>query len=139
MVRGVEDRLTAHQKGLPPPQYPDLQANARDVALLKNVNLPEWYRPIRDVMHGDSALAKRCMLGEIKHLPRECSVYISDLRRHFPAFFNLRLVWNEVEPLTTRMLQFATVPAVCTSFKTGNFAAGKKVNLLVQVWLRVRT
>jgi hypothetical protein len=112
----VEDRLTAHQKGLPPPQYLDLQANARDVALLKNVNLPEWYRPIRDVMHGDSALAKRCMLGEIKHLPRECSVYISDLRRHFPAFFNLRLVWNEVEPLTTRMLQFATVPAVCTSF-----------------------
>ena len=29
----VEERLTAHQKGLPPPQYPDSQANARDVEL----------------------------------------------------------------------------------------------------------
>ena len=135
----VEDRLTAHQKGLPPPQYPDSQANARDMALLKNLNLPEWYRPIRDVMHGDSALAKRCMLGEIKHLPRECSVYISDLRRHFPSFFNLRLVWNEAEALTTQMLQFSAVDSVCNSFRKGNFEAGKKVNMLVQVWLQIRS
>jgi hypothetical protein len=135
----VEDRLTAHQQGLPPPPYADSQANARDLALLRNVSLPGWYRPIRDVMHGDSALAKRCMLGEIKHLPRECSIYISDLRRHFSAFFNLRLVWNEVEPLTTRMLQFSTLDSVHQAFRLGNFGAGAKVDVLVQIWLQVRT
>lgn len=122
----VEGRLTAHQKGLPPPQHPDSQANARDMALLRHVNLPEWYRSIRDVMHGDSALAKRCMLGEIKHLPRECSVYISDLRRHSSSFFNLRLVWNEMEPLTTRMLQFSTVLQSATASRHATFQQARE-------------
>ena len=134
----VEDRLSAHQRGLPPPPYADAKANSRDLALQKVINLPPWYRPIRDIMHGDSAIAKRVILGAVKNLPREISVYMNDLRLHFSAFFSLRLVWNEVSPLTTRMLQFHTLPSVHTAFKTGSFEAGENVAVLAQIWLEVR-
>ena len=134
----VEDRLSAHQRGLPPPPYADAKANSRDLALQKVINLPPWYRPIRDIMHGDSAIAKRVILGAVKNLPREISVYMNDLRLHFSAFFSLRLVWNEVSPLTTRMLQFHTLPSVHTAFKTGGFEAGENVAVLAQIWLEVR-
>ena len=89
-------------------------------------------------MHGDSAIAKRVILGAMKNLPREISVYMNDLRMHFSAFFSLRLVWNEVSPLTTRMLQFHTLPSVHTAFKAGSFDAGENVAVLAQIWLEVR-
>ena len=36
----VEDRLTAHQRGLPPPPYADAKANAKDLAIGQQHNLP---------------------------------------------------------------------------------------------------
>ena len=100
----VGDRLAAHQKGLPPPPYADTKANEKDLAIGQQKNLPLWYRPIRDVMHGDSAIAKRVILGAVKSLSREISIFMNDLKKYFSAFFRLRLVWNEVSALTTRML-----------------------------------
>ena len=134
----VEDRLAAHQRGLPPPPYEDAREHAKDLAIGRQKNLPLWYRPIRDVMHSNSAIAKRVILGAVKNLPREISTFLNDLRRHFDAFFRLRLVWNEVSPLTTRMLQFTVNQQVVKAFTSGNFHAGKKVNILVQIWLEVR-
>jgi len=134
----VEDRLTAHQRGLPPPPYADAKANAKDLAIGQQNNLPLWYRPIRDVMHGDSAIAKRVILGAVKSLPREISIFLNDLRRHFTAFFKLRLVWNEVSPLTTRMLQFTVLQPVVKAFTSGQFHAGEKVHVLAQIWLEIR-
>ena len=134
----VEDRLAAHQRGLPPPPYADAKANAKDLAIGQQKNLPLWYRPIRDVMHGDSAIAKRVILGAVKSLPREISIFLNDLRRHFTAFFRLRLVWNEVSPLTTRMLQFTVLQPVVKAFTSGHFHAGKKVHILVQIWMEIR-
>ena len=70
----------------------DKKANDRDLVIQLQTSLPPWYRPIRDIVHSDSAIAKRVLLGAIKSLPREVSVYMNDLRMHYPAFFNLRLV-----------------------------------------------
>ena len=36
----VEDRLSAHQKGLPPPPYANTKANAKDLAIQQQKNLP---------------------------------------------------------------------------------------------------
>ena len=135
----VEDRLTAHQRYLVPPPYADKTANEKDLAIQLQANLPIWYRPIRDIMQSDSAIAKRVILGAIKSLPREISVYMTDLRMHFSEFFSLRLVWNEVSLLTTRMLQFSPVATVPVSFKAGKFEAGTSVNVLEQIWLEIRT
>ena len=55
-------------------------------------------------MHGDSAITERMILGAVKSRPREIYIFMNDLKKHFTAFFRLRLVWNEVSPLTTRML-----------------------------------
>ena len=135
----VEDRLSAHQKGLVPPPYADTKANAKDLAFQRQANLPRWYRPIRDIMHSDSAIAKRVILGAVKSLPREVSMYMNDLKMHFIAFFRLRLVWNEVSPLITRMLQFTVLPEVTTAFSRGKFEAGRNVHVLVQIWMEIRT
>ena len=39
----VEGRLSAHQKGLAPPPYVDTKANAKDLAIQQQKNLPLWY------------------------------------------------------------------------------------------------
>ena len=90
-------------------------------------------------MHSESAIAKRVILGAVKSLPREISVYMNDLKMHFTSFFRLRLVWNEVSPLTTRMLQFIVLPTITTAFSRGKFDAGRNVHVLVQIWLEIRT
>ena len=105
---------------------------------MQQKNLPLWYRPIRDVMHGDSTIAKRVILGAVKSLPRETSIFMNDLKKYFPAFFKLRLVWNEVSPLTTRMLQFTVPQPVVKAFSQGLFHAGKKVQVLVHMWMEIR-
>ena len=89
-------------------------------------------------MHDDSAIAKRFILGAVKNLPREIYLYMNDLRMHFSAFSSPRLVWNEVSPLTARMLQFHTLSSVNTAFKAGSFEAGENVAVLAQIWLEVR-
>ena len=83
-------------------------------------------------------LANRVILGAVKNLPREIYVYMDGLRMHFSAFFSLRAVWDEVSPLTNRILLFHTLPSVHTAFKAGSFDAGENVAVLAQIWLEVR-
>ena len=43
-------------------------------------------------MHGDSTIAKRVILGAVKSLPRQISIFLNDLKKYFTAFARLRLV-----------------------------------------------
>jgi hypothetical protein len=88
-------------------------------------------------MTGQSSIAKRMLLGAVKSLPRDITMAMSDLRKHMEEYFNLRLVWNEISPLTTRMLRFQPSQSVYSCFKAGKFTA-KHVQMLSNFWVEHR-
>ena len=120
----LEDRMWARHLSLPLPHHGDLEREKEDKAFAAISSLPWWYMPIRDITLSGSGLAMKFLLGAVKSLPCKSGLYLSSLRQHWNSFFNLRLVWNETEPLTSEMLTFKPTgtPQPALSFKAGRLA-----------------
>ena len=90
--RQLEDQLTRISNHLPP-----LGLSAHHQQMSSIADIPRYYLPLSLIFSSSGAeTVKRFVLtSSMRVISRDIFRYIDDLRSHWPAYANLRCIWDE--------------------------------------------
>jgi hypothetical protein len=87
-------------------------------------DIPRYYLPLSLISSSSGAeIVQRFVLtSSMRVISRDIFKYIHDLRSHWPAYANLRCIWDEKSELTPEMLVFKSTGESLTNARKGRIA-----------------
>ena len=117
--RQLEDQLTRISNHLPPL---GLSAHHQQMATIPGIS--HYYLPLSLIFSSSGAeIVKRFVLtASMRVISRDIFKYIDDLRSHWPAYANLRCIWDEKSELIPEMLVFKSTGESLHNARKGKIA-----------------
>ena len=130
--RQLEDQLTRISNHLPPL---GLSAHHQHMSTIEGI--PLYYLPLSLIFSSDGAeIVKRFVLTpSMRVISRDIFKYIDELRSHWPAYANLRCIWDERSELKPEMLVFKSSGASLSNARKGKIAC---LDVMVDIYQQER-
>jgi hypothetical protein len=130
--RQLEDQLTRISNHLPP-----LGLSAHHQRMSTIHDIPLYYLPLSLIFSSNGAeIVKRFVLTpSMRVISRDIFRYIDELRSHWPAYANLRCIWDERSELKPEMLVFKSSGESINNARKGRIAG---MNVMVDIYERER-